>query len=66
MKIFINDHEVNCGENQSLASILTENNIPVVNTAIAIDNCVIPKVQWTTTFVKDGCRIIIIKAVQGG
>lgn len=66
MQIFINDTPATCGENSSLQDVLTENNISPVNIAIAIGNTVIPKTQWTTTFVQDGSRIIIIKAVQGG
>lgn len=66
MQIFINDTLATCGKNSSLQDILTENNISPVNIAVAIDNTVIPKKEWATTFVQDGSRIIIIKAVQGG
>lgn len=66
MQIFLNDSPVTCAENSFLSEILTANGIPMQNIAVAIDNTVIPKTQWATTPINDGCRIMIIKAVQGG
>lgn len=66
MQIFINDTPTTCAENSSLHDILAANNLPATNIAVALDNTVVPKAQWTTTFVKNDSRIIIIKAVQGG
>lgn len=66
MQIFINDSPVTCPENNSLAEVLSANGIPTQNIAVAIDSTVIPKTQWETTPVTDGCRIMVIKAVQGG
>lgn len=66
MQIFINDTPTTCAENSTLQDILAANDLPVKNIAIALDNTVVPKAQWISTFVKDGSHIIIIKAVQGG
>lgn len=66
MQVFINDTPVPCQEGDTLATILTRQDIRPVNIAIALDNTVIPKARWEETPVKDGSNIIIIKAVQGG
>lgn len=66
MQIFINETPVNCSEQDSLHTILTNNHIPLINIAVAVNDTVIPKSKWNDTFIQDGCKIIIIKAVQGG
>lgn len=66
MEIFINDNAFICGDNLSLSEILDLHHISSANIAVAIDSCVIPKSQWGTVPVKEGSKIIIIKAVQGG
>lgn len=66
MQIFINDTPITCNGDSSLEKILTTEGLPLINVAVAIDDTIIPKVQWATTYLQDGSRIIIIKAVQGG
>jgi len=66
MNIFVNDTPTQCGEQTTITELLSQQDIQAVNIAVALDNMVIPKAQWDTTVVKDGCNIIIIKAVQGG
>jgi len=34
--------------------------------AVAIDAAVVPKSEWATTEVRDGARVEIVTAVQGG
>ncbi len=66
MQIFINDIPVECQSGISLTHLLALQDIQPLNIAIAIDNTVIPKTQWETTFIREGSHILIIKAVQGG
>lgn len=66
MQIFINDTSTECREHTTLIELLNQQGIQPLNIAIAMDNTVIPKAQWATSVVKEGCNIIIIKAVQGG
>ncbi len=66
MQIFINDTACECPENSSISQILMQQNISAQNIAIALDNTVIPKKQWATTYVTAGCHLLIIQAVQGG
>lgn len=66
MNVFLNDHAITCTANTSIKDLLLANDISLLNIAIAMDNAVIPKTQWDTTFVSDGSKLMIIKAVQGG
>lgn len=66
MQIFINDTPAECGEQTTLDQLLQQQGIRPVNLAIAIDNTVVPKAKWAATPLREGSRIIIIKAVQGG
>ena len=66
MQILINDTPIVCGEKTTLTQLLAQEGIQPTNIAIAMDNVVIPKVQWDTTCPKENSNIIIIKAVQGG
>jgi sulfur carrier protein len=34
--------------------------------AVAVDATVVPRGEWTTTQVRDGARVEIVTAVQGG
>jgi sulfur carrier protein len=34
--------------------------------AVAVDAAVVPKSEWATTEVRDGARVEIVTAVQGG
>lgn len=66
MQIFINDQSIECEENCTIAALLSQQEIQPVNIAVAVNNTVIPRIQWETTPVTAGSHIIIIKAVQGG
>lgn len=66
MQIFINDQTVECEENSTIATLLSQQSIQPVNIAVALNNTVIPKAQWENTPVTAGSHLLIIKAVQGG
>ncbi len=66
MQIFINDTPTECPENITITQLLVQQEIQPVNIAVAMDDSVVSKANWDTTVLKDGSRIIIIKAVQGG
>lgn len=66
MQIFINDIPAECPENTTISQLLAQQEIQPVNIAVAVDDSVVSKANWDTTVPKDGSRIIIIKAVQGG
>ena len=66
MQVYINDKALECPENATLREALETNGIETRNVAVAVDLTVIPRGEWDTTRLKDGSKIIIIKAVQGG
>lgn len=52
--------------NTSIAQLLSTLKSPVNGIAVAINNTVIPKYNWTETELKDNDDILIIQATQGG
>ena len=68
MKIFINGKESAAPEGTTLESLLR--NFSVMKndsgTAVSVDEEVIPKTHWNDFILKDGSRIEIVRAVQGG
>ncbi|WP_274476561.1 sulfur carrier protein ThiS [Mangrovimonas aestuarii] len=52
--------------NTSIAQLLSTLKSPVNGIAVAINNIVIPKYNWTETELKDNDDILIIQATQGG
>ena len=59
MQVFINDKAFECVHGTTLTEVLESN-------AILMDFNVIPRPDWGKTVLQDGCKIIIIKAIQGG
>ncbi len=66
MQIFINDRPCECPEKISITTLLARENIRTDHIAIALNDTVIPRSQWDSTELTNACRILIIKAVQGG
>lgn len=67
MKIFINDTEIDVrGSECSVASLLEEMKMNVTGCAVAINNAIVPFVKWNETVVKEGDKITLIRATQGG
>lgn len=66
MQIEINDNKIECEDGLSLAEVLRQQKVQTAYVAVAVDFAVVPKTDWENTVVRDGSKIIIIKAVQGG
>ncbi|MCL5056127.1 MAG: sulfur carrier protein ThiS [Firmicutes bacterium] len=68
MRIFVNGKESAAPEEITLESLLR--NFSVMKndpgTAVAVDEEVIPKTHWNNFILKEGSRIEIVRAVQGG
>jgi len=65
MKLSINDEskEVNCSTLKQWATTELKN---VKGIAIAVNDCVVPGSKWNSFALKDGDRILVIEAAQGG
>lgn len=65
MKITINNTPKET-QAQTLSALIKEAGLPEKGIAVAIDNKMIPKAEWTSTPLHEGANIVIIKAACGG
>jgi len=66
MKLFINNIETSAYSN-NLSDILKEKEfLEKKGIAVAINNSVVPKSEWTNTKLNENDKILIITATQGG
>lgn len=65
MRILVNDEEVDVDEHSTIAGLLTDLGYPDKGIAVAVDWAVIPRSQWDTVL-RDGSRVEVVTAVQGG
>lgn len=54
------------GQHININDMLASLNMVSDGIAIAINNIVIPKVQWDEHFLNEGDKLTVIKATQGG
>ncbi len=67
MKIVLNEKTFKVAEGLSVLSFLSENNIPTPKgVALAVNDSVVPRESWEKTTLKDGNKLILISAAQGG
>lgn len=65
MKIKINSKETETNAT-SLQLLAEEMNLPAVGVAMAIDNKMVPRTEWSNIPIAEGANIVIIKAACGG
>lgn len=65
MKVRINDKEIETSAS-SVAQLAIELQLPERGVAIAIDNTMVARTDWTSTPITDGANIVIVKAFCGG
>ena len=66
MKVYLNSKEIELENNSNLLLLLEQSNIIKPGIAVAVNNFVIPKLQWDNCLLNDNDKITIIKAVSGG
>ena len=66
IKVFVNNVEFTIEQQTSLSHFLENNSIAAKQCAIAINSTIVSKSLWDATWLNDGDKILIIKAVQGG
>lgn len=66
MTVFINEQQTDCAENTTLSQFLQQQHIDTSHIAVAINDSVVFRKNWDSAILSDGCRILIIKATQGG
>lgn len=65
MRVTVNDEAVEVDDQTTVAALLDHLGIPEKGIAVAVDWSVIPRSQWDTAL-KDGAKIEVVTAVQGG
>ena len=66
MTIKINNQPKEISENSSVANLLQQLDQPENGIAVAINQQIITKTDWTTKVINNGDNILIIQATQGG
>lgn len=67
MKILVNQQEIIVSSQQlSVAELVKLNQLPSFGIALAVNNKVVRKADWDTTFLHDGDSVTVITAVCGG
>ncbi len=66
MKFKVNDESVEMQDGISVADLAKANNLPEKGVAIAVNNEMVPQIQWANKVIAEGDDIIIIRAVCGG
>ncbi len=66
MEVYINRFPVECPPELSLAGLLQREKVSSEGIAVAVDNKVVPKKAWNDTFLSEGAKVTVIRAVCGG
>ena len=66
MVIWVNDQQLSLETSRTLTEILNQLDIPQVGIAIALNQEVIPRTEWATTYLQDHDKLLLIRATQGG
>ena len=66
MQVKINEEYITCNEGCTILDLLQQQEISLVNIAVALDEVVIPKAKWGETQLSEGASMLIIRAIQGG
>ncbi|MBR3757511.1 MAG: sulfur carrier protein ThiS [Bacteroidaceae bacterium] len=65
MKLKVNNQEI-CTEADTLSGLATELSWPSRGVAVAVNQCMVPRIKWEAFTLNEGDNILIIKAVCGG
>jgi len=66
ISINVNNSKKNINKNTSLTQLLEEIQHSANGIAIAVNETVVVKTNWSTTLLQDNDTVLIIKATQGG
>lgn len=65
MKVSVNNKEVETGAT-TLSQLTEELSLPAQGIAVAVNNRMIPRAEWTNYALSEGMSVVIIKAACGG
>lgn len=66
MKLWLNGAERELPDGASVADALAAIGAPREGVAVAVDDSVVPRAQWSQFPLRGGARVEVLTAVQGG
>ncbi len=66
ISVFLNHKQIELDAKSSVHTVLLNSKIELNGIAVAVNNHVIPKNNWESTFLNDRDYITVIQATQGG
>ena len=66
MKVQVNNKEVEITPDSTLTQLTAQLELPVQGIAVAVDNRIVLRTEWTKCILREYMPIIIIKAACGG
>lgn len=68
MKVQLNGAPQEVADQATVAELLglLEAGVPTRGVAVAVDEEVVPRARWEATRLRDGARVEVVSAIQGG
>jgi sulfur carrier protein len=66
MIVTVNGEERSLPRDATIASLVDDLSAPSRGVAVAIDGEVVPRAEWRATALREGSRIEVVVAIQGG
>ena len=66
MIVWLNGDRREVAPGTTLDLLLTEHGVPARGVAVALDDAVVPRASWPSVALRDGARLEVLTAVQGG
>ena len=66
MRVVLNGEQRELGASATIADAVEASGAPDRGVAVAVDGEVVPHPQWEDTELRDGQRVEVLQAVQGG
>ncbi|MBL4746458.1 MAG: sulfur carrier protein ThiS [Flavobacteriaceae bacterium] len=64
--VYVNKEKITFQNQPSIKGVLSQFNVSEKGIAIAVNEHIIPKANWSSTLLNEQDQVLIIKATQGG
>ena len=66
MQIIVNNKAMEMAEGSTLSTLAEALRLPEKGVAVAVNNQMIPREEWSSTSLQGGAQVVVIKATCGG
>ncbi len=66
MQIIVNNKAMEMAEGSTLSTLAEALRLPEKGVAVAVNNQMIPREEWSATSLQAGAQVVVIKAACGG